>query len=102
MEPNFEGRLIKKDIKKIKKIHTNKIFASKLNINTLGIIMNYLDKNTLLEMAKTCTFIFNSFIDYENSLLRSKLDKIAKTRTCELLLENEKQGFGFFQKFHSL
>lgn len=60
--------------------------------------MNYLDKNTLLEMAKTCTFIFNAFIDYENSLLRCKLEKVAKTRTCELLLENKKQGFGFFAK----
>ena len=98
MEPNFEGRLIKKDIKKIKKAHIDNIFSSKLNNNIVGIIMNYLDKNTLLEMAKTCTFIFNSFIDYENSLLRSKMEKMAKTRTCELLLENKKQGFGFFAK----
>ena len=43
MEINFEDRLIRKDIKKIKRKYTDNIFSSKLNSNMLKIIMKYLD-----------------------------------------------------------
>ena len=96
MEIHFEDRLIKKDIKKIKKEYTDNIFSFKLNNNIIKIIMNYLDKEDLWEFAKTCIFIFNNYIDYENSLLYNKLKEKAKKRICKLLLNNDKQGLGFF------
>ena len=97
MKNNFKDKLIKKDIKKKKRFVEN-IFSLKLNYNIIKIIMNYLNKKDLLEFAKTCIFIFNNFIDYENSLLYNKFENIHKKRTCKILLENGKEGFGFFVK----
>ena len=53
MESNyFENRLIKKDIKKIKREYLDNIFSTKLKSSMTIIIMKYLDIKDLYEFAK--------------------------------------------------
>ncbi len=48
MEKIFEDRLIKKEIKKIKRVYKDNIFSLKLNHDAVRVVMNYLDKQSLL------------------------------------------------------
>ena len=96
MEINFEDRLIRKDIKKIKRKYTDNIFSSKLNSNIVKIIMKYLDTKYLYEYAKSSIFIFNIFIDYENETLYDSLKEKIKKKICKLLLTDDKECYGLF------
>ena len=99
METNyFEDRLIKKDIKKVKREYIDNIFSTKLNTNMIKLIMKYLDKNHLYEFAKTSIFIFNIFIDYENLVLYKSLKEKCEKNICKIIIKENKQGFGFFIK----
>jgi hypothetical protein len=73
MEINEQDRLINRDIKKIKRQHKENIFSTTLNYNLTKYIMDFLDIKNLYEFAKTCIFIFNSFIDYENTFFSSSI-----------------------------
>ena len=98
MEINFEDRLIKKDIKKIKRKYTDNIFSTKLNSNIVKIIMKYLDIKYLYEYAKSCIFIFNNFIDYENEKLYNLLKKTENKNICKLFLPEGQECLGFLVK----
>ena len=99
METNyFEDRLIKKDIKKVKREYIGNIFSTKLNINMIKLIMKYLDIKYLYEFAKTSIYIFNIFIDYENFVLYKSLKEKAEKNICKIILKENKQGFGYFIK----
>ena len=100
MEINEQDRLINRDIKKIKRQHKENIFSTSLNKNLTKYIMEFLDIKNLYEFAKTCIFIFNSFIDYENTLIFEKMKKQIKNKICTINLENGKKGIGYFSTIH--
>ena len=102
METNyFEDRLIKKDVKKVKREYIGNIFSTKLNINMIKLIMKYLDIKYLYEFAKTSIYIFNIFIDYENFVLYKSLKEKAEKNICKIILKENKQGFGYFIKIQN-
>ena len=99
MESNyFENRLIKKDIRKIKREYLDNIFSTKLKSSMTIIIMKYLDIKDLYEFAKTSIYIFNTFIDYENYVLYKSLQEKERKNICKIFLKEDKQGFGYFIK----
>ena len=95
---NFKDRLIRKDIKKIKRNYIDNIFSTQLNSNMIKIIMKYLDIKYLYEFAKSSIYIFNAFIDYENFELYTSLQKAEKKNLCKIITERDNEGFGYFIK----
>ena len=103
MESNyFENRLIKKDIRKIKREYLDNIFSTKLKSSMTIIIMKYLDIKDLYEFAKTSIYIFNTFIDYENYVLYKSLQEKERKNICKIFLKEDKQGFGYFIKIQKI
>ena len=100
MEINEQDRLLSRDIKKIKRQHKDNIFSTTLNYNLTKYIMDFLDIKNLYEFAKTCIFIFNSFIDYENTLIFEKIKKNIENKICTFILENGRKGIGYFCTIH--
>ena len=101
MEINYEDNLINRDIQKIKRKPINNLFSTKLNNNLTKFIMNYLEIKSRYEFAKTCIFLFNNFIDYENELFYEKKRNEIKNKICKITLENGKKGIGYFCIIHS-
>jgi hypothetical protein len=66
MESKNEAILINSNIKKIKRAFKENKF-SKINGYNTKNIMSYLDLKSKYNFAKTCIFILNKFIEYENS-----------------------------------
>ena len=67
MESKNEAILINSNIKKIKRAFKENKF-SKINSYNTKNIMSYLDLKSKYNFAKTCIFILNNFIEYENSI----------------------------------
>ena len=100
MELNVRDRLINKDIKKIIRQHKENIFSTKLKNNLTQFIMNYLDIKSKYEFCKTCIFIFNIFIDYENLFVFEKMKEKIQSKICKIYLSNHKKGIGYFCIIH--
>jgi hypothetical protein len=100
MELKIGDRLISRNIKKILRQHKENIFSVKLNNNLTQSIMNYLEIKSKFDFAKTCIFIFNAFIDFENSIIFEKIKEKIQSKICTIFLNNLKFGIGYFCILH--
>ena len=98
MEKDCESFLVKKNISKIKTKKKGNIFSTKIKSNLTKNIMKYLDIKSILEFAKTCIFLFNNFIDYENESIFNKIISEQEKAFYQIEFEENKKTFGFFCK----
>lgn len=82
MEIYSDGILNLKKIQKIEKNYISNIFSEKLKNNLVKIILRYLDIKEICEFSKTCIFIYNNFIDYENFIINENLEDIGQKSLC--------------------
>lgn len=94
MEKDSETLLANINIKKIKRKYISNIFSEKLKGNLTKNIMNYLTIENIFSFSKTCIFIYNNFIDYENIKIK-KLEEKGKNSLLEVNIKNNKKGFCF-------
>ena len=93
MEKESEILLNKIRIKKISRSYKNNIFSEKLNKNLINIIMSFLNIENICNFNRTCIFIYNNFIDFENLKIHEDLINEGKNSLLRINTKDKKPGF---------
>ena len=93
MKEESERLLNKTRIKKINRSYTNNIFSEKLNKNLINIIMSYLNIENICNFCRTCIFIYNNFIDFENLKIWNDLTNEGENSLLRIKSKDKNQGF---------
>ena len=90
MDSGYNDILIKKNIKKIKRESKNNCFKDKLKNNLIKFILSFLNLKEKIIFSRTCIFILNNYIDYENSIIFNEIKNIHKKFPLIEMNYNEK------------
>lgn len=102
MEKEQDSLILNININKIKRQYNKNLFSVKLKNNLTKNIMKYLDIESIIEFSKTCIYIFNIFIDYENESFYNTILTQGKNSFYEINTEENKKCLGYLAQLNFL